>query len=50
MPYNIWNLIEEAKFDFGTDMLLPLFIGERTVVVTNEIPDTLSICNIVPTN
>ena len=50
MPYHIRNLIKEAKFDFATDMPSPLFFGESTVVFTNEIPDTLSICNIVPTN
>ena len=35
-PYNIRNLIKEAKFDFATDMPLPLSIGERTVVSSHK--------------
>ena len=50
MMYNIKNLIKEAKFDFAKYMPLSIFNDKHAVVVTHEIPDTLFIRNIIPTN
>ena len=44
MPSNIRNLIREAKFDLVKVIPKLLCIGEYTVIVTNELPDTLLLC------